>query len=157
MAKKQIPIEEKFEKVEFDLFEALAAIDRKDYGYYDRLTEEQQKKFNPFMLIRWMSGVKAQASIQQFHILSTNEFANRYTFNENVSKHPKLQWLMLCAAGLGNGKQFHQFVKTKEIKDNDMLQFLTVTFPEVKLTDLQTLSQVITVEEFEQYINDSGN
>lgn len=58
MAKAKTPIDEKFEKIDFDLFEALAAIDRKDYGYYDRLTEEQQRKFSPYMMVRWMSSMK---------------------------------------------------------------------------------------------------
>ena len=38
--KKQIPKDEKFENTDLDLFEVLAALDKKDYGYYDRLTEE---------------------------------------------------------------------------------------------------------------------
>lgn len=114
MAKQKTPTDEKFEKIDFDLFEALAAIDRKDYGYYDRLTEEQKKKFVPFMLIQWTSAVKANSKLQQYYLLATNDFANKYLFNENVQKHPKLQWLMLCTIGLGT-KQFHQWIP--QIKD----------------------------------------
>jgi len=51
MAKEKLSADEKFEKVEFDLFDALAAIDRKDYSYYDRLTPEQQKKFVKALII----------------------------------------------------------------------------------------------------------
>ncbi len=43
MAKATTPVDEKFEKQDFDLFEALNAIDNKDYEYFDRLTPEQQK------------------------------------------------------------------------------------------------------------------
>lgn len=157
MAKAKTPIDEKFEKIDFDLFEALSAIDRKDYDYYDRLTDEQKKKFNPFMLLKWMSAVKAVPAIQQFHVLSVNEFANKYTFNEAVGKHPKLQWLMLCASGLGNGKQFHQYIKTKDIKDDETLKFLLVTYPESKLSDLQALAKLITEQEIEKYLDDIGN
>lgn len=158
MAKAKIPTDEKFEKIDFDLFEALAAIDRKDYGYYDRLTDEQKKKFAPFMLIKWMSSVKSSFPVQQFHVLSTNEFANKHIFNEIVSKHPKLQWLMLCASGLDNGKQFHQFIKTNKDKNEDsILDFLSKTYPDLKISDLQTLSKLISMEEIEKYIHDSGN
>jgi hypothetical protein len=114
MAKAKTPTDEKFEKIDFDLFEALAAIDKKDYGYYDRLTDEQKKKFTPYMLVIWMCMVKASPKVQQYHVLATNEFANMHLFNENVQKHPKLQWLMLCSAGIGS-KQFHQWVP--QIKD----------------------------------------
>lgn len=157
MAKTKTPADEKFEKQDFDLFEALAAIDRKDYGYYDRLTEEQQKKFSPYMMVRWISGIKASTALQQYHVLSTNEFANTHLFSEFVSKHPKLQWLMLCASGLGNGKQFHQFLKANKLEDNDVITFLSKVYPDSKMFDLKTLALVITVEELEQYIRDSGN
>lgn len=157
MAKQKTPTDEKFEKVDFDLFEALAAIDRKDYGYYDRLTEEQQKKFSPYMMVRWMSNMKGSAALQQYHVLSVNEFANTHLFSEFVSKHPKLQWLMLCASGLGNGKQFHQFLKANKLDDSDLISFLSSIYPSSKMSDLQTLASLITTEELEQYIRDSGN
>jgi hypothetical protein len=114
MAKAKTPTDEKFEKIDFDLFEALSAIDRKDYGYYDRLTEEQKKKFVPFMMTYWTSVVKSDIGMQQYYLLATNEFANVHLFNENVQKHPKLQWLMLCRVGMGK-KQFHQWLP--QIKD----------------------------------------
>lgn len=157
MAKAKTPTDEKFEKVDFDLFEALAALDRKDYGYYDRLTEEQQKKFSPYMMVRWMSNMKGSAALQQYHVLSVNEFANTHLFSEFVSKHPKLQWLMLCASGLGNGKQFHQFLKANKLDDSDLISFLSSIYPSSKMSDLQTLASLITTEELEQYIRDSGN
>jgi len=130
--KKQTPADEKLEKQDFDLFEALAAIDKKDYGYYDRLTEEQQKKFVPYMLTYWVSCVQKQKTeIQRYYVMSTNEIVNTHLFNEFVQKHPKLQWLMLCAASPGVGKMFHQYIphikasitslrepaKQKDIKD----------------------------------------
>lgn len=157
MAKAKTPEDEKLDKQDFDLFEALAAIDRKDYDYYDRLTDEQKKKFSPFMMIKWFSAVKASLPIQQYHLLSTNEFANKYLFNENVYKNPKLQWLMLCASGLGQGKQFHQYIKSKDIDQDDKLETLKVLYPDMKLSDLQTLSDVVTVKEIEKYIDDNGN
>lgn len=131
MAKEKIPQDEKFEKQEFELFEALAAIDRKDYTWFDKLTEEQQKKFVPYMLIHWISATKGSREVQQYFLQSTDYHANKYLFNEAVQKHPKLQWLMLCAASPGIGKQFHQWIphireriaklkepaKVKDIKD----------------------------------------
>lgn len=109
MAKAKTPSDEKFEKVDFDLFAALDALDRKDYDYYDRLTAEQQKKFAPYMMLMWMSTVSNQ-HIQKEYILKTNKIANTYFFNDNVKKHPKLQWLMLCASSPLKGKQYHKWI-----------------------------------------------
>jgi hypothetical protein len=61
MAKEKVATDEKFDKQDFDLFEALSALDKKDYGYYDRLTTEQQKKFVPFMMLHWMSAIKGSS------------------------------------------------------------------------------------------------
>ena len=38
MARTKTPADEKFEKQDFNLFEAIAAIDKKDYGYYKKNT-----------------------------------------------------------------------------------------------------------------------
>lgn len=110
MAKAKTPIDEKFEKQEFDLFEALAAIDNKDYGYYDNLSIEQQRKFNPYMLLIWMSNVKGRD--QNLALKQTNRVANNNMFAEKMQDNPKLQWLTLCAASLGKGKQFREYLPT---------------------------------------------
>jgi hypothetical protein len=64
---------------------------------------------------------------------------------------------MLCASGLGNGKQFHQFLKANKLDDSDLISFLSSMYPSSKMSDLQTLASLITTEELEQYIRDSGN
>jgi hypothetical protein len=110
MAKAKTPSDEKFEKTEFDLFEALAAIDRKDYEYYDRLSEEQKRKFNPYMLLIWLSSVKGRD--QLVSLTRANVMANNNMFAERMQDNPKLQWLSLCAASLGKGKQFREYLPT---------------------------------------------
>lgn len=195
MAKAKTPEDEKLDKQDFDLFEALAAIDRKDYSYYDRLSEEQKLKFNPYMLVIFTSGVTGKVELQQYHLLSTNEFANKYMFNEFIQNHPKLQWLMLCASGLGKGKQFHTYIPSikesitllkekatvKDIKeyykkiyknaDEETLNeisslYVTIQnkkyelnkrFPNLKLEDVDTLSQILTSEDILNYDSQCGN
>jgi hypothetical protein len=193
--KKQIPTDEKFEKVDVDLFEVLSALDRKDYFYYDKLTEEQKKKIVPFMLTHWMSAIKGQENLARYYVISTNEYANKYLFNEFIGKHPKLQWYMLCSASPDKGKQFHQWIphirdKVAKYKENATLKevkdyftkiypkvdseniseiskayvteqkrkvYLGEMFPNMKMNDLDTLNQIITDEDIEQYERDRGN
>jgi hypothetical protein len=151
MAKEKLSADEKFTGQDFDLFDALAAIDKKDYSYYDRLTPEQRKKFVPFMMLHWISAVRASADVQSYYLQSTEYHANKYLFNEAVQKHPKLQWLMLCAASPGLGKQFHQWIphirervtrlldspKQKEIKE-----YFKKIYPKTNDGDLTLLSEV---------------
>jgi len=193
--KKSIPVDEKFVAQDFDLFDALTAMDKKDYGYYDRLTEEQQKKFVPYMMTHWMSAIKGSGAVQGYYLRSVDYHANKYLFNEYVQKHPKLQWYMLCASSPGLGKQFHQWIphlgskvtslkesaKTKEIKeyytkiypkvDSDDIDeiakafvqehkrkcYLAETYPNLKQSDIEVLSQLVTEEDIKQYEKDRGN
>jgi hypothetical protein len=150
MAKATTPVDEKFEKQDFDLFEALTAIDNKDYDYFDRLTPDQQKKFVPFMMLHWMSAIKANEGLSRYYVMSAAEYANKYMFNENVMKHPKLQWLMLCSASPGLGKQFHQWIphikmnvsKLKETaKVKDVKEYFKKIYPKTSDSDLTELSQ----------------
>jgi len=108
--KPAVPQDEKFENTDLDIFKVLEALDNKDYGFYDRLTEEQQKKFVPYVILHWMSSIKANGMLGAYYVMSTDANANKYMFNERVQQHPKLQWLMLVAASPGMGKQFHQWI-----------------------------------------------
>lgn len=191
---KTTPIDEKLEKQDFDLFEALAAIDRKDYDYFNRLSDEQKNKFNPTLIMGFISTVKAKSEIEQFYILSTNEYANKHLYNEVVTKHPKLQWYMLCAAGLGQGKQYHVWIPQLKAKYFNLKEKLTVKemqdylkkvdktlsdsevktiadmfveaqnkkfylgnkFPNLKLDDVETLSQLVTQDDIKKYDEEHG-
>lgn len=108
--KQAVPQDEKLESQDFDLFKALDAIDKKDYGWFDTLTEDQQRKFVPYMMLHWMSAIKANGMLGAYYVMSADANANKHMFNERVQGHPKLQWLMLCAASPGMGKQFHQWI-----------------------------------------------
>ena len=187
--------EEKLTNVDFDLFDALYALDKKDYGYYSRLSEEQKKKFVPYMLIQWLSNVKGSEELQRYYISSVDYYANKYLLHESVSKHPELVWLMLCAASPGIGKQYHQWIpnistnisklktvpKSKDIldyykkiypkQDESLLKELTEAFitenkkkkyiadiyPNLKIEDIETLSQMISDEDIKKYEEDRGN
>ena len=182
MARTKTPADEKFEKQDFNLFEAIAAIDKKDYGYYDRLTPEQQRKFVPFMMLHWISVVKGKRELSQYYL-------------QSVDYHAKLQWLMLCAASPGIGKQYHQWIphikagvsklkdtaKPKDIKDyykkvypkltagelteianafceqHKRKMYLADKFPELKFDEVELLSELVTDNEIEEYEKELGN
>lgn len=143
--KQSTPKDEKFEKQDFDLFDALLAIDKKDYGYLERMSEEQQKKFVPYMMTHWMSAVKANADVQGFYLMSVDAAVNKHLFNESVQKHPKLQWLMMCASSLGIGKQYHQWIphlstkitQLKEpAKEKEIREYFTKIYSNVNENDI---------------------
>lgn len=191
----KLSADEKFERQDLDLFETLSELDKKNYSYLDKLSEEQRKKFLPFMMIHWMSQVKANATIEKYYVLSVDQNANKYFFNDVIQRHPKLQWMMLCASSPGLGKQFHKWVPhlsdkfsklkdtptKKELKeyyekiytkiskdDSELLAtayleehkkktYLAKQFPDLKISDIETLSKLITDEDIDQYERNLGH
>lgn len=154
--KKSTPTDEKFQSTDLDLFEVLAALDRKDYQFYDRLSEEQKKKFVPFMMTHWMSAIKGNEGVQRYYVMSTDYNANKYLFNEYVQKHPKLQWYMLCAASPGLGKQFHQWIphikdKVAKLKENaklkDVKEYFTKVYTKADSETVKELSETYVVDQ----------
>ena len=157
MAKATTPKDQKFDKQDFDMFEALAALDDKDYGYYDRLTVEQQKKFVPYMLLIWMSCVKGDTDLQNYYLQSVDFHANKYMFNEYVGRHPKLQWLLCTTVSPGLGVQKHWFPKSSgRTKQSKALKFLRSIHPADKLCDLEILAQLNDQQYFENLAREYG-
>ena len=93
-------------KPQIPLKDIMAAIDKKDRGFYNRLSDEQKKAFSAWMMMRYCSSVQGRDAAN--YIFMTNELVN-YQFME-VSKHPELQWLLLSACGVGK-IQFHPYLK----------------------------------------------
>ena len=148
--KPSVPTDEKLEDQDLNIFDVLAALDRKDYGYYDRLSEAQQKKFVPYLIIQWMSAVQASSEVQGYYVMSTEYNANKYLFNENIQKHSKLQWLMLCAASPGIGKQFHKWIPNikekvsllrEPAKIAEIKEYYKKIYPKADTSDIAAVSE----------------
>jgi hypothetical protein len=184
MAKAKVDKSDKFSDHDFVLFDALAALDRKDYGWYDKLNEVQQRKFVPFILVSWLSAIKGTKERQAYYLQSVDYYANKYLLHEVISKHPKLQWLMLCAASPGKGGQFHQWIpsikhkvstlresaKTKDIKDYyakiypkvnaDMIKEIADAFMQehkkkMYLAEIYPTMKLDDIEILQQFVTDS--
>lgn len=75
-----------------DIFKLLAAIDKGDYHYYDKLSDEEKKDFSPLVVMRWMSGTDDPRQT-----IFLNELANPIVYSLN--KHPGLMYkLLVCSS-----------------------------------------------------------
>lgn len=161
MAKEKLSVDEKFQNQDFDMFDAIKALDKKDYSYFERLSEEQQKKFTSFMLLHYMSAVSNRdKEVERYYLCATNEAANKHLFNEYVMRHPKLQWLMLCSISPGLGQQYHKWiphikdkiVKLREpAKVKDIKEYYTKIYPSVPANDLTSLAEAFVDDNKKKY------
>ena len=138
------------------LSRVLAAIDQKDYDFYDRLDPDQQKQISPFLLNRYTSLVKGDSDLHAYYLIATNQRVNSNYFS--LSKHPKLVWQLLCTCSPGMGKQFHQWVghKKKKNKHGKIKQQLEVIYPNMKQDELDLISAITTEQELQEYNSDAG-
>ncbi len=141
-----------------DLFkEMIPAVDMGMKELWDAATEEGRKeiKGDLWNLNRYISNVKTNnRELQEHFVLTVNEFYNK-NWNE-ISKHPKLQWQTLCLCSHETKKTFfHEWVPLKKVKDKKV-EFLANLFPDMKMSDIETLAAITTDKEIKEYAKDLG-
>jgi len=132
--------------------------DHKVRDFYDELTDEERKKFAPFLMIRWGSAVEGSRDLQEFYVISTNERLNKNFFNISSSKHRKLQWLMATTVSPGMGSLRHNWIapKKKEAGAGSMKKQLAELFPHYKPDEIDVMAAITTKKELDQYIRQHG-
>jgi hypothetical protein len=135
------------------LKDRMAAVDKKDRGFYNRLTAEQKKAFSAWMMMRYCSSVQGRDAANYIYL--TNELVN-FQFME-VSKHPELQWLLLSACGVGK-IQFHPYLKPPNAKKkkNKISEFLYGLYPHSKPEDIELMIKLNSNNELKALAYDYG-
>jgi len=135
----------------------MRCLDSKDRSFYDSLTEEERKKFSNYLMIRWGSSVVGPSELQEYYLIACNERLNKHFFE--LSKHPKLQWLLATTISPGMGNHRHQWIapKKKEKGDNEIKKALLDLYPTMKADEINMLSKMITKKELREMMKDLGN
>jgi hypothetical protein len=134
----------------------MAQFDLKNRSFYDELTDEERKKFSNYLMIRWGSAVQGVPDLQEFYVISTKERLNKHFFN--VSKHPKLQWLMATSVSPGMGTHRHPWIapKKKEGNNNEVKKALMELYPQMKMSDIEALASITDKKELREYLREHG-
>lgn len=132
--------------------------DRKNRAFYDELTDEERKKFSPYLMIRWGSAVEGSRELQEFYVIATNERLNKHFFNINTTQHKKLQWLMATAVSPDMGVQRHNWIapKKKVSGQSAKRKQLAEIYPHYRDDELDIMMQVVSQKEIDQYFRDAG-
>lgn len=126
------------------LKDIMAALDKKDRGFYSRLSDEQKKAFVPWMMMRYASS--AQGRNAAHYLFMINELVNK-NFSD-VSKHPELQWLLMTAAGSGK-VEFHPYIKppnSKKKKDK-VSEFILNEYPHLRDDEIEMMLSMNSKED----------
>ena len=138
---------------ELDLPVVLKAIDQKNYGFYDSLTDKQKKEFSAFVMMRFISNSNGDRDTQEWFVEMTNEFLNKNHWD--ISKHTGLTWKLCAAVGAGI-PTFHQHIPTKKIKLDKFETLLGELYPAMKLDDIRMLSSIMDEHDREELFDKMG-
>ena len=141
-----------------DLFnDMIPAVDLGLKDLWDAATEEGRKEIKGdfWNLNRYISNVKSSnRELQEHFVLTTNEYYNK-NWND-IQKHPTLVWQTLCMCSHESKKTyFHEWIPLKKQK-NKKEEFLAELFPNMKMSDVETLAVITTEKEIKQYCTDLG-
>lgn len=135
----------------------MAQFDRKNREFYDDLSDEEKKKFSPYLMIRYGSTVGGSADLQAYYLMSCNERLNKNFFDVSTTQHKKLQWLLATTVSPGMGNQFHQWIAPKKkTTDNKAVKFIRSLRPELKDDDIKLLSELNSSDELKKLARDLG-
>lgn len=120
----------------------MTRFDLKDRAFFDDLTDEERKKFSPYLMIRWGSCVEGPSELQAYYLISTNERLNRNFFDISTKDHKKFQWLLATTVSPGIGSHRHTWISAKKQESNKAEKFLQALFPELKPDDIKLLVEL---------------
>jgi len=134
----------------------MAQLDTKNRAFYDELNEEERKKFTTYLMLRYAASVDGSADLQEWYLRVTNERVNQNFFD--LSKHPKLQWLLCTSVSPGMGRQRHywQASKKKEGSNSKSIKFLTKLYPTMKDDEISLLAEMNDVNDLKALAKSMG-
>lgn len=138
-----------------DIKRELNAVDRKNYSFYDNLTDEEKKAFSPYILMRYTSNVQGDSDIQEWFLETTNEFVNKnhWILSKN---HKPLLWKLFAATGVGSPIYHPYMAAGKKEKINKIEKLLAEIHPAKKLEDIKLLAKIMTKEDCEELFDKMG-
>lgn len=130
--------------------DVLAAIDMGATSVWDELSDEEKKQVNFWLLNRYVSSVKGDREKQELAVFKTNEYYNK-NWNELGTRHPKLQWQLLCQAGNTGKIEYHQWIGfKKKTGNNNAVKLLQQIYPNMKQDEVELLAGLSTKKELKQ-------
>lgn len=138
-----------------DIQTVLEAADKGIKGFYENLTEEEQKAFTPLITMRWQSGLSDKSDHNRYQILATNDLVNLGMWS--LGKHPELLWKLLCVASTGR-KQYHTWIpmSKKETTTPKWDTFINTYWPHINEQERSMLKQIKPLSEWLDLVKDAG-
>lgn len=118
-------------KHKLDIFEVLNHVSKKDTTFLTRCDEEQQKAFQPLVVMRWLSGTK---DARQIYFL--NELVNPFVFN--LQRHKQMLYNLMTTCTNGKSQRYY-WNKTISKKSSGFPTTISVIREHYKYNTMQAI------------------
>lgn len=136
----------------------MRALDLKQRDWYDQLTPEQQKKFSPYLMIRWGSSVQGSSELQEYYLLAANQRLNRHFFSVNAARHKKLLWLMATTVSPDLGSHRHTWLAPRRKEsNNNKTRIIREFLPHLREDEVELLALINSQDQLDQYAREHGH
>lgn len=138
-----------------DIKRELAAVDQRNYDFYDNLSDQEKKEFSPYVLMRYTSNVEGDRDLQEWFLERTNELVNKdhWTLSKN---HKALLWKLFAGVGIG-GKLYHPYLKaSSKEKAVKIEKLLAELYPAMKLAEIKMMARMMTKEDKQELFDKMG-
>lgn len=139
-----------------DIKRELAAIDSRNYSFYENLTDEERKAFSPYVLMCYSSNVQGDRDIQEWFIEMTNELVNKDHWSLS-KKHKALIWKLYAGIGIGS-TMYHPYMASmgKKEKANKIEKLIAELNPTMKMSEVKLLSGMMNKTDIDLLFDDLG-
>jgi hypothetical protein len=129
-----------------DIKRELKALDTKDYDFYDNLSDDEKKAFNPYILMRYASNVQGDVDIQEWFVEMINECVNK-NYSIISKNHKSLVWKLFTATGAGVSCYHPYLAPGKKEKTNKIEKLLAELYPAYKVEDVKLLGSMMSEQD----------
>jgi hypothetical protein len=147
---------EKTPNPKLNIANEMRQFDRKNRVFYDELTAEERKKFSNYLMIRWGSSVEGSRDLQEFYVISCNERLNKHFFD--LSRHPKLQWLMATTVSPDMGTPRHVWIalQKKQSGATAKRKRLAEIFPHYREDEINVMMSMTSDQDLDEHDQQMG-
>jgi len=138
-----------------DIKRELGAVDRKDYSFYDNLTDEERKAFSPYVLMRYTANVQGDRDIQEWFLETTNELVNKNHWDLSKN-HKGLLWKLFAASGAGVPAYHPYLAAGKKEKANKIEKLLCELYPAKKMDEIKLLASMMDKKDRDELFDMMG-
>ena len=138
-----------------DIKRELNGVDRKQYYFYDNLTDEEKKAFSPYILMRYTSNVQGDRDIQEWFLEMTNECVNKNHWDLSKN-HKALLWKLFAATGAGVNCYHPYLAAGKKEKANKIEKLLAELYPAMKMEDIKIMASMMDKSDKEELFDKMG-